>query len=294
MVKRRRLGDLYQLGTEFKTDDGQGEVTVWLQKLNPTEVDSTLRRSSAARAKYLLDAKDKESEGWQAAYADVHEFAPSREILLTIALRDDLRRMRAAAEAELSAEDEWSKDDRLQAIMDAWEGTTEGAQDGGEQTPLKEVHLLKDESDPRWGESQQVWAELQKFNTAVEKIVLANRDNLFHDWSDVPDEELVEKAVEKIIDEQATGAMLMEYETQELFYAVREPDDHSKRYFGTRDEVVALSDTMRSLALARYRLLMVDHQEGKDLPEIPGSSPLSDSSVPEETPVSSGPVVVVG
>jgi len=293
MSKRRRLSDLYVVGKHVKINDESGgdPVEIWIQKLNPVEHENALRRASVERAKYLAVVADHESEIWQATWADIHELAPTREQLLSIVLQDDLAKARQRIEAELADEDEWKEEDRLQSLVDAWQGTSTATEDHnaeGEREPLQNA-FLRGKTDPDYERAAAVHKELEKFSQQAEHAWNGERDRLFADHRDVPTEELRDRAVETIIEKNAGIEMLKEFETQELFYATRDPIDRTKKYFGTRDEVLTIDPQVRTRLLAEYRTLHVEVQEGKDLPGIPGSSPQSDSSAPEGTPNSSGP-----
>lgn len=293
MTKRRRLSDLYVVGRHVKINDdsGQDPVEVWVQKLNPVEHENALRRASVERAKYLAVVTDHESEIWQSVWSDLHEFAPTREQLLNIVLREDLNKARSRIEAEIADEEEWKKDDYLQSLVDAWEGTSkvdEDSNESGEKESLKKV-FLRGNTDPEYDRAQSVKDALDKFGQQAQHAYEGEVERMFKDYADVPVETLRDQAVERVIEQNAGTEMLKEFETQELFYAVRDPVDRSKKYFGTRDEVLVLDPKVRDRLLTEYRILFVEPQEGKDLPGIPGSSPQSDSSEPEATAPSSGP-----
>lgn len=303
-MKRRRLSDLYAMGRKALIDDGHGAVEVWLQKLSPIEMENALRRSSVERAKMLVAAKDEESELWQAAWADLHEWAPTKEQLLQIALADKIVRFRAKIEAELADDEEWSKDDYLQGLVDAWDGTgavvaeppAEDAEEPsessveGERDPLRFAYA-RGEEDPRFPEALRVKNEIDRFSNRVEELVAAERANLLRDYEDEPIDKIRRMAVERTLEQQSSNVMFEEYENQELFYAVRDPET-KKRYFGSRDEVVGLQPEVRARLIAEYRALMVDPAEGKGSPGTPGSSQSSDSSGQAATQNSSGPVAV--
>lgn len=307
-MKRRRLGDLFVVGTPVSIKDSQGSVDVWVQKLSPIEQETGLRRAAVERAKFLAVIREPDSELWQVVWADLHDMAPTKEQLLSVALREDIQKARARIEAELAAEDEWAKDDYLQGLVDAWHGTSnvanrtdEPAEDGevtsltddGEKEPLRITHM-RGESDPRHKEAVQVWDEISRFSNKVEADTEAEKERLFRDWDSAPIEAARDLAVEKLLEQQATNAMLVEFETQQLFYATREPDDHRKRYFLNRDEVAGLQPQVRDQLVDAFQALLVEPIEGKDLPGTPGSLLMSDSSGQAATPTSSGPEAATG
>jgi hypothetical protein len=305
MPKRRRLGDLYVTGQKVPVNDDSDfdPIEVWIQKLNPLEQENALRRGSAERAKWLALSKNRESDAWLAQWSDIHEFTESRDDLLHMALREEIAKIRAKAEAEVTAEERWSKDNHLQEVFDAWHGTTDTITDGaptaeddepterdsdGETEPLR-ISILRGEEDHRYAAAVAIEAEIKAWGEQVEETVKAEKERLFADHASLDEDALLDLATEKMIEQKANTMMLDEFQTQELFYAVRDVDDHSKKYFGTRDEVASLQPPIREKILNVYRGLYVDQQEGKGLPGMPGSSAQSDSSAVEATPNSSGP-----
>lgn len=307
MPKRRRLGDLYVTGQKVIVNDDSGEppIEVWVQKLNPMEQENALRRGGAERSKMLAQSKDREGDVWLAERSDVEEFSDSREDLLALALREELAKIKNKVEAEVTAEERWSEDDHLQTVYDAWYGTTSeiidkppGEADAsdepterdmdGEVEPLR-ISYMRGEEDHRYTAAAAVKEEIEAWGAQVEAIIDGEKERLFRDYQDVDKDELIDMATERMIEQKANSEMIEEFQTQELFYAVRDADDHSKKYFGNRDDVLSMQPPVRQAILNVYRSLYVDPQEGKGLPGTPGSSPQSDSSEPVATPTSSGP-----
>src|SRR5690606_23136648 len=152
--KRKKLTDLYVVGKEITLDDGRGnETTVWLQKLNPVEHETAIRRANGKRAATLqLKRLDSDHPDRQPFASEISELASSRELMLDLLVADKLTKVMEAREAELAAEDEWAEDDYIQSLRDAWE-------DG-----LKEKYF----SDDRDEESERVLNELKRFNEQLE------------------------------------------------------------------------------------------------------------------------------
>jgi hypothetical protein len=284
MPKRRRLGDLYVTGKTVTIDDGRDDpVTVWMQKLNPVEDETATRASSAARVQHLTYIRDRDSEQWRAAYADVSDYA-SRQTLVDINIRDELLIRRSRIEAELADGDEWSDSDYLQGLVDAWEGHDANG-DLPAQPGLK-LRWMDDNDDP---EASRVHDELERFDAQVQDKVDAEQAVLHADWENVPLPELLEQATEKILQQRALSAFVAEYEVQQVMFSVREPEDHSKLYFENRDEVLKLQPEIRDTLRRHYQTLIVATSEGKDSEATPDSSLSSALPAPAEMGVSSGP-----
>lgn len=275
-MKRRRLSDLYVRGTEVSCTDGQGEpVVVWLQKLNDIDQQSVFRKASAARATQLTYRNNKESDEYKSVYGEVVDFA-NRETLIELVIREDLALRRMSVEAELSAEDEWNEDQYLQGLYDGWN-------DG-----LKDEYA-RDKEDP---EAKRVFDELKRYTEAVDKIMDGERLAMIKDYENADETNLLEKVVEHFIKQAAGSAFMAEYEAYELFYAVRQPEDHKKKYFESRDEIDSISPEIKTQLLSAYQELVVEPTEGKDSEETPVSLPSSDAQEQQETGVSSGLMAV--
>lgn len=268
MVKKRRLTDLFVVGREVKFDDGHGEpLTVWLQKLNPVEHETAMRRAAGARSRVLSGKDAAETE---LAQDEAEQLG--REGWIEYLTSDVLSRKFPAIEAELAAEEEWSKDDYLQGLRDVWDSTMK--------------NLLEEE--PEAVDAQTVRDELQRFADALEQRIDGERENIRKDFEGKDDEDLERRVVDRLIGTRADLAWLGEFRKCEVWIATRDPDNHRKRYFESREEVDDLSHPVLLRLMTEYAELNVDPQEGKDSGVIPNSSPWSDSLDEEEMAEASG------
>lgn len=289
----RRVDDLYVLGRPFELDDGKTDpesgdplppVAVWLQKLDPLDADKTLRKANAAKARMLMVRGDEDADEWLEMYADVATF--NVEMLCEFLVTEDLAEFEASAEAEQAAADEWSKDDYLQGLRDAWEGSKD-------EPGLKE----REEDDP---ERAKCWAELTRFSDKLTPLIEAEKRRLIDDRKGEPIENLRKEAVRLFIERRAGSVWLNEFRTCEIGYGVRDATDHSRYYFGAKGKETEDIDFNRVRRLPpesftrlsnAYGELVVPPQEGKDSPEAPSSSQPSGLSGEVETVQPSGPPV---
>jgi hypothetical protein len=280
-MKRRRLSDLYVRGKEVTIDDGTDDaVTIWLQKLNGVDRESCLRRSHAAKARYMSEADQEDSELFQAVFSQIRVM--ERDDLVGLIVAEDLAKYRQRVEAERSADEEtWGKENYLQGLVDAWIGDEN---EGG----LAAI-MAQDPEDP---DVKRVDAELKRFEEEVLSLVRVESDRLILDWGDAPEETVWKRATSRLLDLRSTDAFGAEFERQQLFYSVRDPDDHAKRYFGTLTELDDLDDAVRKKLVNEYNELMVSPIEGKDLRASQPSSNSSDPLPVEEASADSGPQVV--
>lgn len=280
MKKRRRLGDLYIRGKEVSVDDGTNDpVTVWLQKLNEIERDAVLRSANSAKARYMLECEHDESELFVSTFASVREYL-DRDGLLDIVIADDAVAARQRIEAQLTNdEDGWGKDNKISELLDAWTGSDE--------TPGLAAAHAEDKDDP---EAIRVKGEIEAFEADLDRQVDEERQVLLDDWGDVPDVDLARRATREILKRRADESFMREWARKQIFFCVREPDDHHRRYFETMAEVDDLDDQIRAFLDRQCNAFLVERAEGKDSPGTPASSPSSESTVEEAPSEVSGPV----
>lgn len=276
-MKQRRLGDLYVRGKELAPDDGNGPVKVWMAKLNEVDREAALRRANAAKARYLIDTDNEESDVFAAAYGDIREFE-DRETLIRFIIGDELARARRRIEAErANDEDTWGKEGYLQGLYDEWTGTDESP-------GLKETF----ETNPGDPDVERVKAELDRYREEVDDEVRAYGERLEKDWVDVDLDTIRRRAAHELLQLRANEAFVREYQRQQLFYSIRDAANHRQRYFSNIGEVDDLDDEVRVYLIDQFNSLMVDHVEGKDSPPPAASSNSSDStdqpSGPETAP----------
>ena len=262
MKQRRRLGDLYVRGKEMSFDDGSGEpVVVWLQKPNEIERDSIIRRANAAKARHHLEGQHEEGELFVSTAGSIREFL-DRDGILDIVAAQELFRLRERVEAQFTEDEEgWGKDGRIKGLLEAWIGTDD-------EPGLAATHA-EDENDP---EAVRVKGEIEAFNADVDARVEEQRADVYREWDDTPEAELVLMAAREVVKRRGDEVFMREWGRQQIFYSVREPDDHHKRYFGTITEVDDLDDRIRSRLDTALSHLVVTPSEGKDLPATDSSN----------------------
>ena len=249
MPKTKKLGDLFVRGAEVTVEDGEDSVTVWVQKLNPLQQEKCLRRANGARAKILSVRKLPDDDLDKLSYYyEADELVQDRDAMLDYLLGEKLATAYQLREAELSAQEEWSEDNYLQGLNDAW-------QDG-----LKE-EFVRDNDDP---EAKRVFDELKRFANLVEAEVEKEREHMIREFDDKSDEDLKQMVYDQVIEAAADLEWLKEFRKSEIFFAVRHPDNHNKPYFDRREEVDDLEmEAFASLANA-FQEIKVDVVEGKD------------------------------
>lgn len=275
-MTQRHLRDLYvrgtlvnmvdEGGTALPEDDPEGgppSASVFVKKLNTAESAEAVRMASAARATVLAARKDESSDLFISAVDEIDGM--TREEIVDFLISEDLSKKTDSIKAEEASEDEWSKDDYLQGLNDAWDGglgevwlKTATAEEGTE--PLAQAE-----------EAARVYAELKRFQDRITTQITSTADYLRRDYEDVSMEVMQPKAVQRLIKVRGDIAWLDEYRKAEVYLATRDPENHRVKYFETRAEVDELELPILLNLLRTLSELAVDAQEGKDLQATPAS-----------------------
>lgn len=271
--KRRTLLDLFSPGREVTFDDGEGAVTVWLQKINPAENEEAVRRAGAARARLRAGLNDHDSDEYLEMLDDISGY--EREVLVNYLTteREIELRMSVEAELELGDDTEWGKDGYARGLVEAW---ANGLQDRYVENP----------DDP---EVQHVLKEVQRYNDDVRSRIEADLAGVRASYDDWPIEQLRDSVIEKFTESRLSAEWTKEYERCRIWKATRDPENHRQSYFEHRDEIDQLDDEIREGLLRAYRVMSVDLIEGKGSPGIPASSSSSTTSDTEPEAPASGP-----
>lgn len=295
-MAKRTLADLYVVGEEVRITDGEGDdVVLWIQKMSPVEHKRALTKGGAARARKLALTRDKDSDEFLAARSDIMDFA-NDEDMVDLAFRDEIMAKRVVVEAEMQADDVWAKDDYLEGLLAAWEGEEatveqlEAAKEEGETIPRRSAGLKEAYHDPDHDdhdEGLRVFDEIKRFNSAVEDRFAKERERIITDGRTLDRDELIDRATQKYLEQQASNAFLEEYQNWEMYLSVRRPEDHKKYYFATRDDLDFLEDATKAALTSHITRITVEPFVGKDSAGIPPSSPSAEQpSTEAEEPVS--------
>lgn len=280
MTITRRLEDLFQTGGKVDLSDAKGPVSVFVSKINPLERTTCGRRASAAKAVYMRDSDDHNSDEWLATYSSVRDYGDPEQ-LITVILADDFRRARYRIEAELAASEEWSDEQYLQGLRDAWNGD-----------PVNRGLKWRYAEEPNDPEAKRVFDELKRFDELANKEFAAEKEFLRDAWKEAPKEKIWSAATDAMLKLQADEVFALEHQRQQIYYGtfelVTEEDPETKeivykagkRYFPTIEAVAVLDEKIHLQLAIAIDLLEVDAIEGKDSPAQPDSSP---SSEPPET-----------
>lgn len=260
-MKKRHLRDLYvrgklvTLNDEEPADVVEGEdgepvvdpnaVQVYIKKLNMHENEVAFRQANQKRAATIAASKDPEHPLYKAVAADVMDMSVDdmKEKLISLPLAEK----RESVEAECASQPEWEEHNFLQGLTDAWR---EGLQD---------KYLVNAEDE----EAKPVYEHLLRFSDEVEAILDGERQAMLRDLGDVPEAELRERTVVQMLHDRADLDWSDAYRKSELMFAIRDPEDHTKKYFETLEDLDELEKLTLLRLLTEYRSVSVDPKEGK-------------------------------
>lgn len=288
MARQRTIYDLYQTGEEVVLEaggDGEKPFVVWAQKLNDPDHEKASRRANAARALYVAETRDETSETHRSLTGELYDFQGGRGAMIELIVGPKKLELLQSVEAELSADDEWAKDDYLQGLRDLWVGSDANSAGG-----YREKFTATAGGDEQDTDVKRVFDELARFHTLCTVKVAEKTKGVVGEFDKMTDDEVREKAWEPLVRRTSTEVWLNEFYRSEIWLGVRDHVDHSKRVFATRDAVDDISDTVYDLLHALFESMRFTQSEGKGLRAVPSSS--SSSGLPEqqETDDSSGPV----
>lgn len=254
--RRRRLTDLFVIGKELVFEDGSDNeepITIWLSKISPLEQKESADRATSARARILAIRKsDDEDAKLQLSVLEEqisdYGITESSEQMIDFLIAPELQQKIVSAEQRISSEGEWAEDEYFKALSESWF-------DGGMAEKYKE--------DPEDVEAKRVFSELKRFNDLVLEDVESERENLRHEFAHMSDEKLYSKVLDRTISTEADYAWLAEFSKWQIFFAVRDPDNHDERYFIDRDEIDALDPVVLNRLTAEYQDLTVNPMEEK-------------------------------
>ena len=257
--KRRQLKDLYQIGAlhsfrgPVQLEDGSIEmfdVPVWVSKLSQLEERECASRASHARgALQAIARQPMDHADWDQYRFKLTDYAiTDRYDYILFLIESELDEFRTSARERLSDEKEWSDDDYLNSLESAWESSLYDK-------------FIENSEDP---EAKRVFEALKKFMDQVDKEIEAEKINLIDSFEDDTDEEILNKVLKKLIESESNVAFVNEFRDWQVYFSMKDPDDHSKRYFDSREDLYYLDNTILDNLKEAFLEVSVSSMEGKD------------------------------
>lgn len=245
MVLARKLSDLYVTGKELTIDDGNGDpVKLYVRKITPLDAEEAYRAANAAKVKAMTAKTDPEDLTFQIVRERCDQMV--KDDIVEQLAEYELQKKRLVIEAELEAEDRWSNDDYLQGLHDAW------------NSGLKKKHF----TDPD-EETKRVFDEMQEFDHELNKRLEKEKEAFLKDLKGLSAQKLKDRYFDEQFERQGEIAWITEYRKQELFFAVRDAEDHDVKAFESPREIDSVSPKLIEMLRETYTDLSVEGLEGK-------------------------------
>lgn len=244
-VTLQTLENLYTQGKLVDVSpEKDGSVEVWIRRLGPKHHQTAVRKANAERIKFKSLPRDNED-----VLPVVEEVSKmSREDRIDLLIEIEVAPDKEKIEQELSEEEEWSKDDKLQGLMDAWnDGLLE--------------EWLKGEGK-RSEESEHVFNEMNRFTEQVNEKVEGRRKSARRQFEDMSDDELFDKVFEILIDREAGLLWLRVFREHQILFGVCEPET-KKQMMEDVEEVQNLPIELWQIFLAAFEDLALTAKDVK-------------------------------
>lgn len=258
VAKRPHLKDLFRTGKLISIagtlEDGTAaESEIWIQKPQAWQNDEASTMARAKQARRRAKFRNPEADEYQVFSGNVDEL--SKEEVLVELLRIENQKLHQQAYQEVLHDSDnpdkpkWGEGgqdyvDLLEAVQQRYNEIREHNA-GIDDTELG-IKLETDE------ELIRLNAQMDEFQAEVKAkldVLLRAQETSLKKLSV---EVLRKKLLDKLIDMDVNLHYYQEYRMQMLFYACRDPDDHSQPYFEEIGEIWELPELVRSKLFAEY------------------------------------------
>lgn len=253
MTKRAHLRDLFITGKEvsiqFVKDDEEFEAVVWVQKPLVSQQEDALQKSRGEQFRRRRTLQDRNSDEYLALAGDVDTLETAGEVIDRLVLFETSHLRQQAYneilyDPSISPRDEegeliYGEEGQLYMdLLDSISARLEEVSTFNANLAEEDTHLR---ISPMTDEELVKLRELEKnFEDLVEDrlndLMAAEKTS----YKGVTLKNLREKLVRKLIENESTMHWYANYQKRMLFYACRDPEDHTKFYFRHLDDIDVL------------------------------------------------------
>jgi hypothetical protein len=215
---RNEFQDLFSVGVEVKIPipDKDGEtLDFFMRKLTPGQQERAMRQANAARIRLskLWEMDDNDDD--KIILLDEIDQVGDHDDKLRFLADTDVAGDFAAMEQELSEEDKWSDDGRIQALTDAW--TEEMQTEFAESAP-------GECSD----ECQAIFDGIKEFSTELDNIVKKERENREATLSSLSEEAIYRKLFDVLTEHRASQEWLAVFRNNQILHGTLDLESRKK------------------------------------------------------------------
>lgn len=271
--KQPHIRDLFVRGEEaeirFFADGEMQHIPVYLKKPTPLEQQEAQRKARIEKARTRLRL----SEGEDRLALEQELSSLDKDGLIEVLMSFHASELEQRAHNDVMYGDygsDWSSDGEdmvaiAQAHTDRWSEIIEE----NEVRAQEEIELVDTDKDP---ELMRIQTKIDKFNE--EKLERQNDlvESKLADMRKWKRSTVFDKAMEKYIEVEADLAFYQEYQLYMLYEAVRYPDDHTKHYFQSPDEILEYPQVIRAQLSSAYEAMDIGAEHVKNLGSLLSSS----------------------
>jgi len=252
---RPHLRDLYGEGQEivikvWATDELQ-EVPVWMRRPNPIDQQEAQRSGRAVRARTKLRMSEGDERLALEQEIDGLKKGEVCDQLISFSKAEFDAQAQNDVLYDEKVGDDWSEtgDNDLHDVTEAYQARWVEIVEMNEERESEEQELVQPENDV---ELQRLQAVIDEFEKQIQErsieLVDAEKAGLMR----FKRSGLNKKLIERNIEVEADLEFYQEYQLQMLFYACREPDDHSQPYFKSPREILEYPQLVRTQLSTAY------------------------------------------
>lgn len=273
--KQAHLQDLFRTGKELKfavTIDGEeSEVSIWVRKPSASQADTAINKARGRQARRRMEYKDHEGDMYL-ALQDQMEAIESADDLKEHLVQFENQRIRSQAYNDVLYDPKYMPKDENGELVFGEDNSEyldllNAIQDRMEEI-IKWNDSLSDEDqhlEKRFEDDEEL-VKLEKQRDVFEDAVDARAEDLketfLAQYADTRTGELRKILMKRLIESETQISWYEEYRKWMLYYACRMPDDHSKHYFDSPDDIMQLPTAV----LSRLEAALNDlEQRGDDL-----------------------------
>jgi mRNA-degrading endonuclease RelE of RelBE toxin-antitoxin system len=195
-------------------------IVFYARKMNPLQQESASRKASAAQ----IHMRRLQSRPDDPDYIVVDDAIDEIEDLSRFIAEVETGRERDKAEQELAEEDEWSKDNYYQSLIDAW-------------TPERQRDFTENADEDREPETKKIWAEMKRFENELESLLKQRRTKRMAEVEELPLAEQRKIAFKFLLEQQCNTEWLRVFNIWRIIYGI--VDEDKNPVFKDEDDVMS-------------------------------------------------------
>ena len=287
MVERKQmhLKDLFATGREvvfdFEWEGEDVEIRIWMRKPTTSQQEEALAKARSKQARRKKKLQDHDSDEYVALVGDL-EIYETREDVIDQLLHFEKTRLQTQAFNDILHNEEFMPRDEngkplygdenvsYLALLTAIEQRMEEIRQFNSDLQEGDESLFKKFDDDE--ELQLLRADRDEFERYVEERAKDLEAIEKRKWDGKKIGDLRKLLAKKLIETDAGMAWYQEYRSWMLFFSCRDPDDKSKAYFSSPEEIVELPVTVLSHLEGQLDDMNMPGDSLKNLPSPRNSS----------------------